>query len=138
MHLDLSGLDRLTARLRKIAHPDATPLMVSWMGLIDSQNRRGVMAGIDADGVPMIPVTYRPAPYGKLGKVRRRGRGEFAGLGAHNFGNLSSREYRLLDGPPLAPRGTNSRVITNLRPEAREKARNSLRAWMVDIIRTFG
>jgi hypothetical protein len=109
---DLSGIARVQARLAKIADPDATPLMVRWMKIIDDDNRRGVLAGLDKDGKPMVPVTYRPAPYGKLGKVRKRGRG---GYNAGVAGNLSSREYRLLDGPPLAPRGTNSRVITNLK-----------------------
>jgi hypothetical protein len=110
--IDFSGLDRLMARFRKIANPDATPLMISWMREIDADNRRGVMAGLDKDGNPMVPVTYRPAPYGKLGKVRRRGRGAY---NPGTRGNLSSRQYRLLDGPPLAPRGTNSRVVTNLK-----------------------
>ena len=146
------------------------------------------MAGTDKDGVPMVPVTYRPAPYGKLGRVHKRRQQYNPGTG----GNLTSREYRLLDGPPLAPRGMGSRVVTNLktayervsshlwrafaywddvvsrkgerflhyhfdgavgggrsrnvtlprrdlrgvRPEGKEKARRSLRAWMIDIIRS--
>jgi hypothetical protein len=109
--VDLAGLDRLMARFRKIANPDATPLMVSWMETIDSDNRRGVMAGLDKDGNPLVPVTYRPKPPG-VKSPRKRGRGAYNPGAA---GNLSSSEYRKLSGPPLAPRGTNSRVITNLK-----------------------
>lgn len=109
--VDLNGFDRLRERLAKVAEPNATPLMISWMQIIDEDNRRGIMAGLDKDGNPMVPVTYRPAPYGKLGRVHRRRQAYNPGVG----GNLSSREYRLLDGPPLAPRGMGSRVITNLK-----------------------
>ena len=54
---DFSGLDRLTARLRKIADPDAQPLMIAWTRIIDEDNRRGIMAGTDGEGKPMAPVT---------------------------------------------------------------------------------
>jgi hypothetical protein len=107
--LDLTGLDHILAGLRRIQHLDATPLMLSWMQIIESDNRQGVMAGIDKDGVPMAPVTYRPRGAPKR-HLRRK-------VGAYNpgvGGNLSSSEYRRLGGPPLAPRGTGSRVITNL------------------------
>jgi hypothetical protein len=107
--LDLTGLDHLLAGLRRIQHLDATPLMMSWQLIIEADNRQGVMAGIDKDGVPMAPVTYRPKGPPKR-HLRRK-------VGAYNpgvGGNLSSSEYRRLGGPPLAPRGTGSRVITNL------------------------
>lgn len=125
MKLDFSGLDRLKTRLDRIVNPDATPLMASWMRIIDEDNRKGVMAGLDKDGNPMAPVTYRPRPAAlKTTKAQRNNpgkgvrRGAFAGLGSHPAGannNLSSSEYRRLAGPPLAPRGPFSRVITNLR-----------------------
>ncbi|SRR5579883_253174 len=109
--VDFGGLERLRARLARIADPDATPLMVAWMKIIDDDNRRGVLAGLDKDGLPLAPVTYRPRPPG-IQRHRKRGRGAYnAGPGA----NLSSSEYRRLDGPPLAPRGVGSRVITNLK-----------------------
>lgn len=125
--LDLSGLDRLQARLRTIVNPDATPLMVAWMKIIDDDNRRGVLAGQDKDGNPMVPVTYRPAPTLTIRRPSasqkntndaRKRRGEFGGFGPHAAGlhnNLTGTEYRRLAGPPLAPRGAFSRVITNLR-----------------------
>jgi hypothetical protein len=119
--IDLTGLDRLTARLRMIVDPDATPLMRTWMRIIADDNRRGVLAGIDKDGAPMKPVTYRPvgAPT-KLTAAQKnnaRRRGKYLGFGDHPAGvnnNLASSEYRRLGGPPLAPRGAFSRVITNL------------------------
>jgi len=118
MIVDTSGLDRLMARLRKIAEPNATPLMARWMNVIEEDNRKGVLAGLDKDGVAMIPVTYRPKPRAKPltvsqrgGRAKRATRGAFIGGVA---GNLTSSEYRVLDGPPLAPRRQFSRVITNL------------------------
>lgn len=201
--IDLSGVDRLRAKLRNLVAPDATPLMASWMRAIDEDNRKGVLAGTDKDGNPMTPVTYRPKPgaKGRLTAAQRNDpkkgarRGAFAGLGAHPAGtnnNLTSAEYRRLAGPPLAPRGAFSRVITNLRlrfgrvsataweavgywdevvsakgvaflryhfdgasgggpkrnvtlprrdlrgvrPGGREKARRSLRAWILDVLRS--
>ena len=123
--IDLSGLDRLVERLRRIANPDPTPLMLSWTRIVDDDNRRGVLAGIDCRGNPMAPVIYRPKPVAeKLTRAQKNNpkkgarRGEFAGLGSHPAGlnnNLTSSEYRRLAGPPLAPRGAFSRVITNLR-----------------------
>lgn len=125
--LDLAGLDRIRQRLRNVVNPDATDLMASWMKIIDDDNRRGVLAALDKDGNPMTPVTYRPKPgsKGRLTGAQRNNpkkgarRGVFAGLGTHPAGtnnNLTSAEYRRLAGPPLAPRGAFSRVITNLRP----------------------
>ena len=123
-----SGLGRLTARLKRIAHPpdsDCNRLMLSWTKIVDDDNRRGVLAGLDRDGNPMPAVTYRPKPAAKKPTAAQRNnpakgarRGEFAGLGTHPAGtnnNLSSSEYRRLAGPPLAPRGAFSRVITNLK-----------------------
>ncbi len=195
--VDFSGLDRLRARLKRIAEPDAAPLMLSWMKTIDEDNRRGIMAGLDKDGNPIAPVTYRPKPTALRPTSKQLNnpakgarRGQFAGLGAHPSGmnnNLTSAEYRRLAGPALAPRGMFSRVVTNLkfrygrvsagvweavgywdqvvnvrgqrflhylfdgkgrfgaipkrdlrgvRPEGVAKAKASLRAWMIDIIRS--
>jgi hypothetical protein len=131
--LDTSGLDRLMAGLRKLGDFDATPLMISWEQIIDEDNRQGVLRGLDKDGLPMVPVKYRPRPPGprKLTKAQRGGaranakKGPFLfnSLGGVNHGNLTSGEYRLLGGPPLAPRDQFSRVITNLKTgHAREGA----------------
>lgn len=127
--VDLSGLGRLADRLRKISHPsdgDFNQLMTGWSKIVDDDNRRGVLAGTDKDGYPMVPVTYRPEPKPGAKPTRaqknnpRKGqrRGEFRGLGPAPAGinnNLTPDEYRRLAGPPLAPRGAFSRVVTNLK-----------------------
>lgn len=120
---NLEGLDRLKARFARIASPDAAPLMFTWMRIIEADNRVGVLAGLDKDGQPMERVTYRPKTPSPLSKGQRLNqrpnakKGAFAGIGPYASGannNLSSAEYRRLDGPPLAPRRQFSRVITNL------------------------
>ena len=75
----------------------------------------------------MVPVA------GALGSAfDRNGRGRTFGgsgplaAGLHN--NLTSAEYRQLGGPPLAPRGRYSRVITNLLTD-HEKLREGV--WQV-------
>lgn len=127
--VDLSGLDRLIRRVGKLKRLDAVPLMASWMKIIEEDNRKGVLAGLDKDGNPMPAVTYRPkGPTVKIGaksaaKFRNNAkagakRGEFFGFGPSLAGlnnNLSRAEYEQLTGPPLAPRGQFSRVITNLK-----------------------
>lgn len=118
------GFDLLNAQLERLIDPDATPLMVEWEHILVEDNRRGVLAGLDKDGDPMPPVTYRPrgprAPKRVSPKQRNRARsgrrGVFAGIGVHEAGtnnNLTRAEYERLSGPPLAPRGAYSRVITN-------------------------
>jgi hypothetical protein len=124
---------RIKARLNKIANLDPTPLLVSWTQLIADDNRNGVLAGLDKDGLPLAPVTYRPVDDAgkriniaakessrlRLGQHHARKRDLlFGGMGPAASGlhnNLTSSEYRRLDGPPLAPRYQFSRVITNLR-----------------------
>lgn len=125
--VDLSGLDRLIDRVRKLERPNAESLMTSFRLIIAQDNKRGVLAGQDKDGNPMTPVTYRPkGPTVKIGAKsaarfrnnnKARGGGAFAGFGLHAAGlnnNLTRGEYQQLTGPPLAPRGAHSRVITNL------------------------
>lgn len=128
---DLSGLDRLIDKVRTLgdlSEDKVEPLMLSWRLIIEEDNRKGVLAGLDKDGAPMAPVTYRPVasegkkpakltPAQRNGVAPRRKRGVFAGHGPYASGlhnNLTTAEYRKLSGPPLAPRGAFSRVITNL------------------------
>lgn len=123
MTFDFAALDRLADAFRRLINPDPRALLDRWELIVQEDNRRGVLQGLDKDGVPMIPVTYRPRPPGpvKPTKAQRGGarananRGQFQGLGSSNFGNLTSSEYRLLGGPPLAPRDQFSRVVTNLK-----------------------
>lgn len=122
--VDLSGLDRLQRKLGKLQDIDATPLMATWMQIVAEDNRDGIMAGLDKDGNPMAAVTYRPKNETATTKQQRNGGrrnaafGQFGGFGPMAAGlhnNLSPAEYRRLSGPPLAPRGVFSRVISNLR-----------------------
>lgn len=137
-HLDLSGLEKRIQQLRNIVNLNAVDLMFSWMKIMEEDNRKGILQGLDKDGVPMRPVTYRPRTaqpirvtkavkketlYTKqtreqfrLGQASKLRKGIFAGLGPAVSGinnNLSTAEYQLLGGPPLAPRDQFSRVITN-------------------------
>lgn len=124
--LDTSGIDRLIRRFEKIANPNVTDLFITVGQHMDDDNRRGVLAGTDGEGRPMAPVTYRPARPGskpvkltveqRLGQKpgMRKGRPSRIGSGVErNNNNLTTAEYRLLGGPPLAPRKQFSRVITN-------------------------
>ncbi|WP_165063436.1 hypothetical protein [Paludisphaera rhizosphaerae] len=129
-YVDLTGIKNLQRKLDKIENIDATPLMVSFQKIISDDNRRGILNGEDRWGNIMLAVTYRPKGTptnikGRSDEARRQRngakanakQGRFAGFGPlaaglHN--NLTSSEYRKLSGPPLAPRGVFSRVITNL------------------------
>ena len=143
--VDTSGLDRLMWRVNRLTTLDMTPLMMTWQNIIIKDNRRGVLAGLDKDGLPLKPVTYRP-----IGKAKRltlaqkntdnskQRKGVFGGFGPlaaglHN--NLTSKEYQGLGGPPLAPRREFSRVITNLKSAYAEGAPGDARwaaacAWV--------
>ena len=113
---------RLAGMLNRLADPDPTPLLEEWEDVIREDNRRGILVTqTDCRGNPMVPVKYRPkgAPQRPTRAQQNRAgrRGVFAGLGPHAAGlnnNLTTSEYKRLGGPPLAPRGPNSRVITNL------------------------
>jgi hypothetical protein len=148
---DLRGLERLIARAKKVERPDCTPLMATWMKIIEKDNREGILKGEDKDGAPMVLPKYRPIIVEKFKtKIKgkdatgfrlasrsfgympesvkltaaqkntnnpRRRTGVFGGFGPMAAGlhnNLTPDEYRMLDGPPLAPRRQFSRVITNL------------------------
>src|SRR4051794_26738261 len=115
------GVSKLLVDLQALANPDPTPLLEEWQRIIEEDNRKGVLAGLDKDGTPMTPVKYRPKtdkprkPTKEQTNAAPKGvRGIFAGMGPSAAGlhnNLTSAEYRKLGGPPLAPRGKFSRVI---------------------------
>lgn len=131
--LDLSsavaGCKRIQRRLEAIEHvmDHAEPLMEHWRRLMEEGNLKGVLAGTDGDGSYMLAVTYRPRnprPMSigeRLGQRSNKKRGRVAGAGSYSEhgilpnNNLTSSAYRRLTGPPLAPRGQFSRVITNFK-----------------------
>lgn len=161
--VDLSGLDKITEQLRTLDKLDATPLMLSWMIIMEEDNRRGVLAGLDKDGVPMRPVTYRPkvVPAVRVAKpqkgdalknlVKRFRNGERAtaqrglatGFGPYAAGlhnNLTTRQYQMLGGPPLAPRDQFSRVITNYKTDFAEIRPGfwTTTFWWEDVVNSKG
>ncbi len=110
--LDLTGLDRLERAVKALGEISYTPLMATWEDILMQDNRRAAMAGLDGDGNKLQAVTYRPDPM-----VGTRKPIKYAPL-ANN--NLTSSHYRSLSGPPLAPRGMNSRIVTNYRTASAE------------------
>lgn len=114
------------------------PLIDAWAKVLIEDNRRGVMMGIDGDGNPMQPTKYRlslsQTGPGRAGDLFFNAQGEafnnyeagglfhFASLGGSGQGfkpnpsdNLKTSQYKKMTGPPLAPRGPASRVISNYR-----------------------
>ena len=114
----------LRERFARLQDPDASPLMATWMQIIERDNRKGVLAGLDKNGNPMTAVTYRPVDEATTIKAQTRGQGKYIDpAAAWLYGNLPGSIYRTLDGPPLAPRGVFSRVITNLVTESSDAQR---------------
>lgn len=127
-------LQRIVVKLNRLGKIDAStiaPLMGEWQAILVEDNRKGVLEGTDRDGNPLPATTYRtssgtttaarPSASSVFGTRDRsawkaankavrdsRGKGVFQ---AH--GNLSTAAYKELTGPPLAPRGEGSRVITH-------------------------
>jgi hypothetical protein len=131
MKFNLSDCGRFAARIHRLdlTRGDVTPLLLNWERQMEAGNRKGVLAGTDKNGVPMIAVTYRPVGEARkkltlgerLGQKQNKRRGEYGGMMAAQGGllannNLTSAAYRQLDGPPLAPRRQFSRTITNAVP----------------------
>lgn len=109
------GYDALSRKLQRLADPDATPLMVAWQKILVEDNRKGVLEGRDMDDAPFPPLKYRGGAAAPTKGRKGKAHGTVA-IGAHNPGigaNLTNAEYRKLTGPRLAPRGENSRIITN-------------------------
>ena len=129
--LDLSEAigvtEQMAERLRAIEDllKHAKPLMQSIERRISDGNRAGILAGLDKDGNPAPPLSYRPRNARpmtvgeRLGQRENLRRGKYAGKGSYgSFGvmdnnNLTTSAYQQLDGPRLAPRYQYSRSITN-------------------------
>lgn len=131
MKFDMADCGRFAARIKRLdlTRGDVTPLLLNWERQLEEGNRKGVLAGTDKDGNPMIAVTYRPVGTARkkltigerLGQKANKRRGEYGGIGPAQGGllannNLTPAAYRQLDGPPLAPRRQFSRVISNAVP----------------------
>jgi len=144
--------DRAKARvagLGTLTEADLEPLFIGWERDLFEAHRKNVFSAIQPDGTPTPPVTYRTG-ISKPTKARRGGKygaklddpGQFGGFkgfgpfqsGLHN--NLSEAEYHGLTGPPLAPRGDDSRIITNFRTDFRaiNAGQWEVVAWLEDIV----
>jgi len=122
--LNLETTGRLQKMLYAIQNPDFRNLMLSIEKVMDADHAKGVIEGKDKDGNTMKPVTYRggnAVPMSPL-VLKRKNRNKetfrnwrFQGPIDRdaNDANLSTSEYKKLTGPPLAPRGLNSRIIRN-------------------------
>jgi hypothetical protein len=128
------GFDELAKKLRRLRDPDASDLMEDWERVIVEDHRRGVLAGLDKDDQPMPPLKYRG---GRGAPTKGRKKSQFGTVKHPNNpgsgGNLSTSQYRKLTGPRLAPRGEESRVITNLHTghgrDAKTNAWFAVGAW---------
>lgn len=116
--VNLDALGRLGTKLRAVADLSnieaVRPLLEEFGRIIVEDNRRGVLAGLDRHGRRVAPVTYRGST---VGPVKTRGRNFGRASGTYKGGsgaNLSPSEYKKLNGPPLAPRYQQSRIIANL------------------------
>jgi hypothetical protein len=127
--INTEPLDRLIGELDSLADVDFEPLMMDLRAILERDNAEGAAAGLDGFGLPLEPVTYRPDP----NKV------EPTDYTIKINNNLTSSWYRELDGPPLSPRGPQSRVTTNFRTaHGREgNAWVAIGAWE-DVLSTEG
>jgi hypothetical protein len=115
------GYDALDRMLERVSNPDPRPILPDIAKTMAEGNRRGVLQGLDKDDKPMARVTYRNGRARKgvkfrTGKSKGKTTGIFKGQGplaSGLHGNLTSTEYKALTGPPLAPRGIQSRTIAN-------------------------
>jgi hypothetical protein len=128
MRFDLGDLGRFASRVKRLtlfAGDPGDPVLVramadlleSWERLVEEGNRKGLLAGLDAQGHPAPPLKYRPkggvrklTVEQRLGQHPRLGRGKY--YGGQKAG-LTSTDYRHLDGPRDVPRRQFSRAITN-------------------------
>lgn len=117
------GVHAMTARLETLNHY-AGDLIGRWAAVLIEDNRRGVLAGLDWHDRPVIPTSYRRS-FVQAGRDRPDRVQDVKGWAVNVSGgpgpgfkpgagwDLTKREYREQSGPPLAPRGMASRIISN-------------------------
>ncbi len=114
MSIRLEYQGNITKWFGRFENPDFSYLMRRIEALMREDHTRAIMGGIDKDGVPFRPTSYRRSSTSPVTKRNRYNRGAGPSLQDEN-GNLTTAQYRRLTGPPLAPRGMNSRIIANYR-----------------------
>ena len=103
--VNTTELDKLIGQVKSLESINFAPLMDEWREILETDNQDNL--GIDGYGVPMEMVYYRPD--------EKAGTRKPIDYSIKPFNNLTSGHYRTLDGPPLSPRGTDSRVTTTFR-----------------------
>lgn len=105
-------------------------LMQSWANVLLEDNRKGVLAGKDKDDKLVTATLYRnsfsqagydrptyvkfvPNPFGPVAWKTNITGIESPGYKPGSSENLTTKQYKALSGPPLAPRGMASRIISN-------------------------
>lgn len=107
--VNTEAIDAYLGRVIGLRAVDFTPLMDQWRTILEEDNRDSALAGLDGYGNPMIGVTYRPDPMAGTRKP--------IDYSIQPNDNLTSGHYRTLDGPPLAPQGLESRIVTRFGTE---------------------
>lgn len=123
------GVHAFTAQLSTIENYIG-PLMQAWAKVLIEDNRKGVLAGLDKNDQPVRPTSYRTSftqagydqptyvkavfnPFGGPDwKVNVSG-GHMPGFKPGPGHDLTTKQYQAQSGPPLAPRGMASRIISN-------------------------
>ena len=103
-------VDELT-RAANLSRPEFKRAVQPILKELEQLNENDRLKGLDRNGKPLPDVTYRPK--GTVDKKRSNAAKRPKFSARNNFGNLSSSQYRKLDGPALAPRRKGSRVISN-------------------------
>jgi hypothetical protein len=124
------GVRRFSATLTTI-EDFVGPLMVAWAKVLVEDNRKGVLAGRDKNDTVVMKTHYRTSfvqagydrptyvkgvvnPAGdRSWLVNIRGNMDSPGYKGGSSHNLKTSEYKKMSGPPLAPRGMASRIISN-------------------------
>lgn len=165
--VDLAPLKRVSAHLRRIADagaanamPVVEPLLVEWETILQQDNERGLLAGLDCDDQPMPPTRREQTPRlsNTLGsgpplvpsgtasraiQLARTAHGQdgvgfraylaWEGFTAENGRHILSMHARPINAP--YPRRD---VIAKPRPTAIRRAREALRKWGRDLLRYTG
>jgi hypothetical protein len=136
-NVKFKGQEGLLYRLRGIANADLTPLLKDVAKAIEADNRRGLLAGEDASGAPLAPVTpYRGrpgtgpplAPQGASSRVIADFRTRIAG------GKRAARVEGYWDLPWLVYH-IDKRNIIGLRPPGLRAVMGLVKEWMARTVR---
>lgn len=149
MFYSFQGVTDVERSLARLIAPDTTPLAEAWARIIVEDNRVGVLRGEDAEGLPMLACISRTSiassashrsAAGGLGTQNAQPKlGTGLGTSIQSSPNLKSSVYKKLTGPPLAPRGEESRVVANFVTRTHfEPGRTRVEAGWLDVVSPKG